>query len=278
MKIDAHQHFWMYDADKHGWIDDTMHAIQKDFTPQMLEPVLHRNGFDGCVTVQVDQTEDETLEMVGLAQAHSFIKGVVGWVDLQAHQVEERLEYFAQYPIIKGFRHIVQAETDPHFLSRPQFRNGISKLRRFGFTYDILIFPHQLQSAIDFAKAFPQQPFVLDHLAKPYIKKGLIDEWRKDVQALAALDNVWCKVSGLVTEADWKEHRIADFTPYIETAAEAFGMDRLMYGSDWPVCLVAASYEHVVVLAQHHVQSYSPEEQAKFFGGNAVRFYQLNKH
>jgi L-fuconolactonase len=275
MRIDAHQHFWIYSPERHAWIDDSMQAIQRDFLPEHLAPVLNHNGIDGCVLVQVDQTEEETGWFLQLADANNFIKGVVGWVDLQALDIEKRLEHFTQYPKLKGFRHIVQGETDPQFLARPAFRNGIRHLARFNFTYDILIYPHQLKAAIDFAAAFPQQRFVLDHLAKPYIKQGLIEEWHGDLKKLAALDNVCCKVSGLVTEADWQQHKQQDFVPYIEAAVETFGMDRLMFGSDWPVCLVAASYEQVLHIVQEFFKSYSETEREKFFGLNATQFYNL---
>jgi L-fuconolactonase len=230
---------------------------------------------DGCVTVQVDQTEEETMRMLAWAGEADFIKGVVGWVDFQAANIEDRLAHFTQFSKLKGFRHIVQGENDPQFLYRPAFRNGIKHLQRFGFTYDILIYPHQLKSAIDFAAAFPDQKFVLDHLAKPYIKKGLIDDWHGDLKKLAALENVWCKVSGLVTEADWQHHKRSDFVPYIETAIETFGMDRLMFGSDWPVCLVAAPYDEVLAITYEVLKKFSDSEQQQFFGGNAIHFYNL---
>lgn len=276
MNIDAHQHFWRYNAEQHSWIDDRMKAIRRNFLPQDLQPILKQNGFDGCVAVQVDQTEEETKNLLQQAAENDFIKGVVGWVDLQAADIEARLEYFSQYKKLKGFRHIVQAETDPLFLSRPAFRHGIKHLQGFNFTYDILIYPHQLKAAVDFAAAFPQQRFVLDHLAKPYIKNGLIKEWHGDLKKLAALDNVWCKVSGLVTEADWQQHQQNDFTPYIEAALEAFGVSRLLFGSDWPVCLVAASYQQVLLIVQEVFKTLSPAEQQQIFGLNATAVYNLN--
>lgn len=276
MKIDAHQHFWIYNAHQHSWIDDSMHVIKRDFLPEDLAPVLRKNGMDGCVAVQAGQTEDETLFLLKLAGENTFIKGVVGWVDLQAGNIEERLEYFAQFPKLKGFRHIVQSESDPLFLQRPAFQNGIRQLQRFDYSYDILIYPYQLQAAIEFATAFPQQRFVLDHLAKPYIKKGAIEEWHGDLKKLALLDNVWCKVSGLVTEAHWQQHKQSDFIPYLDAAIEAFGVKRLMFGSDWPVCLVAASYENVLAIVYEVLKKFSKEEQQQFFGLNAMQFYNLN--
>lgn len=275
MRIDAHQHFWIYNPQQHAWIDDSMRRIQQDFLPQDLAPVLERNNFDGCVAVQADQTEMETNALLTYADENNFIKGVVGWVDLQATNIDERLAYFAQFPKLKGFRHVVQSETDPQFLERAAFRNGIKQLERFNFTYDILIYPHQLKAATKFAAAFPQQRFVLDHLAKPYIKKGLIDEWHGDLKKLAVLQNVWCKVSGLVTEGNWAHPKQSDFVPYIEAAIEAFGVNRLLFGSDWPVCLVAASYEAVLEIVYGVLKKFSDSEQEKFFGLNAAQFYNL---
>ncbi len=275
-KIDAHQHFWIYEAEKHDWIDDSMKAIRRNFSPAMLLDVLKQNDFDGCVSVQVDQTEEETNNLLHLADKNSFIKGVVGWIDLQAPDIKERLHYFSQFQYLKGYRHIVQAEKDPAFLERPLFLNGIKHLHEFDLTYDILIYPHQLKMATRFAASFPYQRFILDHIAKPYIKKGLIHEWKKDLKQIAALENVWCKISGLVTEADWYNYTAEDLFPYIETAIEAFGINRVVYGSDWPVCLVAADYEKVVSIMQQVFEPFSEEDKAKFFGLNAIQFYKLN--
>ncbi len=275
-RLDAHQHFWTYNAEKHDWIDDSMKAIQQDFSPSMLLEILKRNHFDGCISVQVDQTEEETVHLLNLADNHSFIKGVVGWIDLQSPDVNERLNYFSQFKILKGYRHIVQSEKDTAFLERPHFLNGIKHLKNFDLTYDILIYPHQLKMATEFAGKFPDQRFILNHVAKPYIKKGLIDDWKNDLQELAALENVWCKISGLVTEADWYTYSAKDLFPYIETAIEAFGINRVIYGSDWPVCLVAAPYEKVLGIIEEVFERFSKEDAAKFFGLNANEFYKLN--
>lgn len=277
IRIDAHQHFWVFDKGLHPWIDDSMAAVQKDFLPKDLGPVLRKNNIDGCVLVQVEHSEEEVEWFLKLAEENPFIKAVVGWTDFTAADIEERLAYYSQFPKLRGFRHVVQGEKDPEFLYNASFRRGIGLLQQHNFTYDILIYPHQMKMATDFAAAFPEQKFVLDHLGKPYIKKGLIDEWKKDLNALAALDNVWCKVSGLVTEADWQQQRRSKFKPYIEAAIEAFGTDRLMFGSDWPVCLVASSYENVLGIVEDAFSSYSAEEKDKVFGLNAIEFYQLNK-
>lgn len=274
-RIDAHQHFWQYQPERDAWITDDMRVIQRDFLPQDLQPLLQQQGFDGCVVVQSDQTEAENEFQLANAAAHNFIRGVVGWVDLRADNVAERLAHYSQFPKLKGFRHVLQGETDRALMLRPAFQRGIRALSAHGFTYDVLIFPDQLGYAAELAAAHPSQPFVLDHIAKPYIKRGEIDGWKRDIQQLAAHDNVWCKVSGLVTEADWQSWQPADFRPYLDVVFEAFGPQRVMFGSDWPVCLVAGQYGQVVDLVQQHLQGFSADEQRRFWGDNAARFYRL---
>lgn len=273
MKIDSHQHFWHYDPVRDAWIGDDMQAIRRDFAPTDLWSVLEQSGIDACVAVQADQSEAETDYLLQLAQQYPFVKAVVGWVDLRSSSLHERLEHYSQYAVLKGFRHIVQAEPDEVFMLRTEFSEGIRALQAFGYTYDILIFPHQLRSARELVARFSNQPFVLDHLAKPYIKQGLIEQWKKDLQALARHDNVVCKVSGMVTEAHWQGWTAADLRPYLDAAFEAFGTDRLLFGSDWPVCLVAASYEQWVGVLQEYLSEFSDTEKANFWGGNAARFY-----
>src|SRR5690606_18482203 len=201
--------------------------------------------------------------------------GVVGWVDFQADNIEERLSYYSTFPKMKGFRHVLQDESDRAFMLRPAFRQGIGRLNLFNFTYDILIFQDQLAYAKEFVSAFPDQPFVLDHLAKPDIRSAAIREWEKDIKALADHENVSCKISGLVTEADLKNWKFEDFKPYLDVAVAAFGTKRIMFGSDWPVCQIAASYQQVIGLVKQYFSSFSPDEQARFFGGNASAFYRL---
>lgn len=275
LKIDAHQHFWKYDPVRHGWINDAMKVIRLDFMPADLQPLLQSSGLDGCVLVQVDQTQEENEFQLANANANEFIKGVVGWVDLQAADLEERLAKLHAHKKLKGFRHILQGEPDEAFMLRPAFRKGIGKLNKYGFTYDILIFPNHLKNAARLVAEFPDQPFVVDHLAKPYIKAGKIDEWRKDINALAQFEHVMCKVSGMVTEADWATWSKKDLRPYIDTVVEAFGTERLMFGSDWPVCLCAASYRQVVDIVADYFSTFSTTEQEAVWGGNAVRFYNL---
>ncbi|MDE3237279.1 MAG: amidohydrolase family protein [Bacteroidota bacterium] len=274
MRIDAHQHFWYYEPVKHAWIDDAMQAIRKNFFPDDLQPLLTQYQIDGCVAVQADQTEAETDFLLSLASENEFIKGVVGWVDLRSPAIHERLAHYAQFKMVKGFRHVLQGE-EPSFMLQPSFLNGIAALKQHNFTYDILIFPQHLQSAIELVKRFPDQPFVIDHVAKPYIKAGLIDEWKSDMKRIAEYPNVYCKVSGMVTEADYYQWKREDFTPYLDAVVEAFGMNRLMYGSDWPVCLVAATYEQMLNITEQYFAAFSAEERLLFYGSNAVKFYKL---
>lgn len=275
LKIDSHQHFWQFDPVRDAWITPDMAVIRRDFLPQDLAPILQQHGLDGCVAVQASQSETETDFLLELAKTHDFIKGVVGWVDLQAENVGERLAHYSQFPILKGFRHILQGENDRALMLRPEFRRGLSALYTHGFTYDLLILPDQLGFAAELADAFPTQPFVLDHLAKPLIKTGETEPWRRDLEALAARENVLCKVSGLTTEADWQHWQPADFRPYLDTVFEAFGPRRVMFGSDWPVCNVARGYNRAHALVADYVAALSASEQAQFWGGTAASFYQL---
>jgi L-fuconolactonase len=276
-RIDAHQHFWKYDPVAHSWINDAMWVIRRDYSPADLLPLLQKAGMDGCVTVQVNQTEDENKEMLALAERYDFIRGIVGWVDLQHPDVEFRLEWYKEaYPKLKGFRHILQSERDRALMLKPAFKRGIGSLKKFGYTFDILIFPDQLGYTRDFVASFPDQPFIIDHIAKPYIKDRFItEEWKDAIRAVAAFPNVWCKISGMVTEADWKNWKPEHFRPYLETVVDAFGPGRIVFGSDWPVCLVAAEYAQVVGMVEDYFAGFSAEDRAAFFGGNAERFYGL---
>jgi L-fuconolactonase len=272
--IDSHQHFWHYDSARHGWINEKMAVIRRDFLPTDLQPLLRQNGVAAAVAVQADQSESETDWLLQLAADNDFIAGVVGWVDLRSEQIEERLSHYSTFPKLKGFRHILQGE-EPAFMLQPSFVRGIGLLQRFGFTYDILIFPHQLEAALQLVRQFPEQLFVIDHLAKPYIKQGLLGEWAKGMRQLAAFDNVYCKLSGMVTEANWQHWTAEDLKPYIDVAVEAFGTRRLLFGSDWPVCLVASSYERWLQVVREYFTAFSAAEQANVFGDNAIRFYNL---
>jgi len=274
-RVDAHQHFWKYDAVNYGWISEDMQVIRRDFLPNDLAEVFAENMVDACVAVQADQTEKETDWLLQLAADNDFIAGVVGWVDLRNPQVEDRLQHYAQFQKLKGFRHVLQGE-EPSFMLQADFLHGISLLNKYDFTYDILIFPNHLDAALQLVQQFPEQPFVIDHIAKPYIKDGKIAEWKKGMQKLAENKNVACKISGMVTEADWQNWTAAQLHPYIDTVVNYFGTRRIMFGSDWPVCLVAASYQQWLQVCQQYFSSYSSEEQSQFFGGNANDFYTLN--
>ncbi len=273
-KIDSHQHFWQYDANKHNWIDDDMAVIRKDFLPADLLPVLQQNNIAGCVAVQADETEDDTNFLIRLSAENTFIKGVVGWVDIRAENLEERLHFYKAHPVVKGFRHVLQGEA-PGFMLQPSFVKGIAAFKAFNFTYDLLIFAHHLNAALELVRKFPDQKFVVDHIAKPSVKTGLTKEWQVGMKALASCKNVFCKVSGMVTEAHYQQWKKEDFTPYLDVVINAFGINRLMFGSDWPVCLVAASYAQMLGIVQEYFTPFSISEQEGFFGGNAAAFYQL---
>ena len=274
MRIDSHQHFWKFDPVRHAWIDSSMQNIAKDFLPKDLKPLLETNLMDGCIAVQADQSETETEFLLKLAEENSFIKGVVGWVDLSAEDLSQRLEVFSKNPLFKGVRHVLQAEKEG-FMLRDPFLRGISELKNFSLTYDILIYPNQLEEARVLIEKNPDQPFVLDHLAKPYIKQQKIKNWASDIKELAKYKNVYCKLSGMVTEADWNHWQFEDFKKYLSMAFETFGSDRLMFGSDWPVCLLAGSYHHIVKIIDLFIEDLKSEEKNNIMGGNACNFYNL---
>jgi len=271
--IDTHVHFWKYDKVRDSWMEG-MKTLQQDYLPEMIKGTLQRNSVDGIVAVQADQSELETHFLVEMAKTHDFIKGVVGWIDLQDENLENRLQYFSQYNIIKGWRHIVQAEPDD-FLLRPSFQEGIKKLQAYNYTYDILIFPKQLKSALQFVSLFPDQKMVIDHCAKPPVAEKKIDEWAMQVKRIAASPNVYCKLSGLFTEAKWRQWSAADFYPYLDVVFENFGTNRLMFGSDWPVMLLSGIYVQWKSLLEKYMEDFKKEEKEKVFGGNAISFYNL---
>ena len=275
MRIDSHQHFWRFDAQRDSWITDEMSILRRDFLPDELFREMRANGIDRCVAVQTDQSEAETNFLLNFAGQHPQIAGVVGWVDLSDERIDDRLAAFAKFSKLRGFRHIVQAEPNERFLLRENFLRGIGRLVRYGFTYDILIYSRHLPVAEEFISRFPEQKFVVDHLAKPSIKVREIDEWTHGIRDVAKHANVYCKLSGLVTEANWKNWSLADLRPYLDIAFEAFGIDRLMFGSDWPVCLLAGSYAQVKEAIESYARDLSSSEKEKLFGLNAARFYGL---
>ena len=272
--IDAHQHFWQYDKEAYDWIDESMAAIRRDFLPPHLKCELDRTGLTESIAVQARQTLDETRWLLDLAQEHPFIRGVVGWIDLRA-DVDAQLAQFANDRALVGLRHIVQAEPDG-FLDDAAFLAGMTRLESAGLAYDILVYARQLPQAIAFARRFPRQRFVLDHLGKPDVRAGAFDEWQRDLRDLAALPGVCCKLSGLVTEADWRTWTPGQLRPYLDAALDAFGPDRIMIGSDWPVCLVAAGYADVIGLVRDAMAEYSEAEQQRMLGGTATDFWNLH--
>jgi L-fuconolactonase len=275
MIIDSHQHFWHYDAARDSWISDDMAVLKRDFLPADLQKEFAVNGIEGSVAVQAAQSEAETEFLLAIAEKHAFVKGVVGWCDLRAVNLRERLEYFSQFGRLCGFRHVVQSEPDDNFLLRPEFLRGIALLKEFGFTYDILIYPKQLAAAIKFVEQFPEQPFVLDHLAKPFIKDGISEPWAAQIRELGRHANLYCKVSGMVTEAHWQDWQKAHFKAYLDVVFEAFGSHRIMFGSDWPVCLLAADYRQVKDILADYTSNFSSLERVNIFSLNARRFYKL---
>ena len=275
MIIDSHQHFWNYEPEKHSWIDDEMSVIRRDFLSDDLQKVFDENGVDACVAVQADQTTEETDFLISIAENNNFIKGVVGWVDLRSESIEDDLLKYKKYNVVKGFRHVVQGVQDHNFMLRPEFLRGVELLGKYDLCYDILIFPHQLGATLELVKKFPNQKFVIDHIAKPYIKDGFFEGWAVMMREIAKHQNVYCKISGMITEADYKTWTPEQVHPYMKLVLESFGASRVMYGSDWPVCLVAGNYSVVKALVTDFITDLSQEEQNAIMGGNAAKFYNL---
>lgn len=274
MRIDTHQHFWRFDPQRDAWISEDMSVIQRNFLPEDLQPVLQKHQFDGCIAVQADTSEEETKFLLELADQHLFIKGVVGWLDLCSDAIDELLEHYSKFKKLKGLRHIVQAEPDG-FLLRKDFQRGIAALETHHLTYDILIFPHQLEEAITLVESFPNQRFILDHCAKPYIKDAKIKIWQQHIVKLAKFENVACKVSGLTTEADWNHWDANTMQPYLDVVFNAFGTKRTLFGSDWPVSLLAGSYAETIMLIEDYISKFSTTEQQQIMGLNAKAWYHL---
>jgi L-fuconolactonase len=275
MRVDAHQHFWQYDPLAHAWMSEQMAPLRRDFLPDELRPQVAAAGFDGTVAVQARQSLEETRWLLKLADRHDFIRGVVGWVDLRSSGLRRQIEEFAGHAKFIGVRHVVHDEPDERFMLRPEFRRGIGLLAEFGLTYDLLLFPRHLPVALELVAEFPAQPFVLDHLGKPAIRDGRSSPWEDDVRALAGFSNVYCKRSGLVTEADWAIWRPEDFSRYLDVVFDAFGPERLMIGSDWPVCTLAGDYAGVMRIVEDRAAGLPLAARAAILGGNCARFYGL---
>ena len=274
MIIDSHQHFWNYNPTRDIWIDDSMEVIRKDFLPDDLKPLLQENGVDGCIAVQADQTEMETEFLLECAKRNPFIIGVVGWVDLIAENLDDRLKHYTTNPLFKGVRHIVQSEKDDYLL-RKDVQLGIGLLSKYNLTFDILVYSHQLPSAIALVEAFPNQKFILDHIAKPTISDPMTELWKTNIMALSKFENVYCKLSGMVTETNDFCFTAEDFTPFIGHVFSCFGANRILFGSDWPVCLLAADYTKVITLILEYLNEYSSNVKSQVLGINAIKIYNL---
>ena len=275
MRIDSHQHFWHYEAAEYPWIDADKDALKADYLPADLAPLMAANGIDGTVAVQARQNLRETEFLLELADSNDFIRGVVGWVDLRADDIAAQLERLAPHPRMVGVRHIVHDEADDRFMLGGSFQDGLALLNQTKLTYDLLLYPRHLRVAIDVVKRFPEQPFVLDHISKPFIKDGILEPWASEIRELASYDNVWCKISGMVTEAAWKTWAQDDYQPYLDVVFDCFGIDRLMFGSDWPVCTLSGSYSEVVGIVRSYIEALSDQEKDKVMGDNATAFYGL---
>ncbi len=274
-KIDSHHHLWKYTKEDYGWMGAGMEAIRRDFLPEDLKKALHDGGLDGAVTVQARQSLEETDWLLKFAEANSFMRGVVGWVPLVEATVERDLAKYAGRMKLKGIRHVLHDEADDFYMLRVDFNAGISKLKKFGLVYDILIFEKHLLQTLKFVDMHPSQVFVLDHVAKPRIKDHVMSPWKENMVQLAKRPNVYCKISGMVTEADWKTWKDADLRPYIDVVLASFGPKRCMFGSDWPVMLVASDYKRWVSVVEHAISGLSKSEQERVMGGTAVEAYKL---
>ena len=275
IRIDAHQHFWKYTVAEYGWINDKMTALQRDFLPRDLKPLLDENGFGGSIAVQARQSLEETHWLLELAEQNSFIQGVVGWVDLNSPLLRDQLEGLAPHKKLVGVRHVVQDEPDDQFMLRSEFQRGLALLADFGLAYDLLLHPRHLPIATQLVRQYPAQTFVLDHLAKPAIADGVIEPWRRDIRELAKCPNVSCKLSGMVTEARWKTWMPGDFRPYLDAVLDAFGASRLMIGSDWPVCTLSAEYAQTQGIVIDFLDRLTEEQRDGILGGNCARIYRI---
>ena len=278
MVIDSHQHFWNYDPAEYDWIDDSMQTIRSDFLPGNLEQTIGAAGVGGVITVQARQSLTETGWLLEMARQHSFIKGVVGWLPLCNRDIEQLLGRFADEILLKGLRHVIQGEPDPEFMFRSDFNNGVTLLKKYQLVYEILVVERQLPNTIRFVDKHDEQVFVLDHIAKPLIKSNILSPWKENIQELAKRQNVSCKISGMVTEADISAWTASQLRPYFDVVLEAFGPDRLLFGSDWPVCLVATTYQQWIELVRENISTFSASEQTKIMGGNAARIYNIEKN
>lgn len=275
MRIDSHQHFWRYSPEEHAWIGPEMSALARDFLPKDLKPLLEESGFDGCIAVQAAASIQENTFLLELARKHAFIRAVVGWIDFEAADFKVLLKQYLQEPVMRGFRQFVEQEADPDYLIRDSFLQGIAMLTAHGYTYDLLIRPRHYASTLACVAQNPNQQFVLDHMAKPAIKSGEFTAWADFIEQLSSFPNVACKLSGYATEADWKAWKPQDFEAYFRQVIGSFGKQRILYGTDWPVSTLAASYPQLKELIAPSIQDFTADEREAFYGGNACRLYKI---
>ena len=277
LRLDAHQHFWRYDAAAYPWIGHDMSGLRQDFSPDDLRPLLDAGGFDGCIAVQARACTGETDQLLQLAQYYPWIRAVVGWVDLCASDLEPSLERWAQSPVLRGFRHQLQDESSPaDFMQKPEFQRGLATLQRRGLVYEVLVKARDLGAVTELCQQHDRHHLVLDHLGKPDVQAADLKAWARQLAPLAALPHVNCKLSGLITEAHWQDWQSAQLTPYLHVALELFGPERLMFGSDWPVCLLASDYSATCTLLDSLTSTLGPAQQAAIWGGTACRVYNIN--
>jgi L-fuconolactonase len=276
MRLDSHQHFWRYNPTDYVWMTDVMDVLRRDYLPEQLAAELNTTGFAGTIAVQARQMVEETEWLLELAARHDLIRGVVGWVDFASEQLDEQLARFSAYPQLKGVRELIHDMPNVRYAVSDAHIAAIGKLAQYGLTYDLLLKPPHLRPAIELVRQFPDQPFVVDHIAKPDIASRSLSPWQEDLRELAKAQNVFCKLSGMVTEARWGDWQAEDFRPYLDVVLEAFGPERLMIGSDWPVCLLSGVYADVMAIVIDYCDALSPSEQDAILGETAVRFYGVN--
>ena len=277
MRLDSHQHFWRYNSAEYGWITPDKARLRRDYLPADLQPLLLANGFDGSIAIQARQSLEETEWLLSLADRYHFIKGVVGWVDLCSPDLEEQLQQVGHHPKLVGVRHVLHDESDDEFMMRPDFRRGIGRLADYNLTYDLLIFVKHLPAAIRLVQEFPAQRFVLDHIAKPDIRGRAISPWDQGISRLANLPNIFCKLSGMVTEAEWLRWQPSDYLAYLNLICSAFGTDRLMIGSDWPVCTLSSPYGATMGIVIQYLEQFPPAVRERIMGGNCARAYGIEQ-
>lgn len=276
IRIDTHQHFWVYKPEDYSWIDTSMGALRRDFSPAELEPLLHHAKIDGTVAVEARGHLEETEQLLAIADRTSFVLGVVGWLPLSDPSAPQLLERYATHPKLRGLRHWLGSSHDLDYMFGADLQRGVALLAGTGLSFDLMLWPPQLASASAFVDRHPNQVFILDHFAKPYIRAGQLEPWRAQLRELARRPNVYCKISGLATEASWQAWRPEHLTPYLDAALEAFTPSRLLFGSDWPVCTLATSYSRWADTITSWAAKLSSAERDRILGGTALEVYRLS--